>query len=484
LAQKNYNIVKNLVFSTITTFSSFFLFILLIFVGRLTGVKQSGIFNTALAVATIFEMFVDLGLRDLTARNVSRDKLLTQKYVGNLLSWKMTLCVTVYSIMLIVVNLFYDYSPDVRMAIYILTVSSFLKSMKYTFRVFFQAHDLFAYDTGLVLLERTSELIFGLIALFVYKTIFAFITAFALVRAADFIIALLILHFKISKIRLQFDWHFIKRLQKESLPLGMFFIILTVFSYIDILMLSKMCPDFNAAGLYSAAFRVYEGVSILPTIIYLVALPRLSELFVIDKKRHYNFAIRIVKYMFLMAIPVVVYGYFFSDFLLTNFYNSKPEFFVAQFALQALFVGIIFQYPNWMLNTILMSVDKQKIIMYVGLISLIFKVLLNLWAIPAYGYEGAAVATVCGEGMIFLLNSVYLRFHHLKVPVIKISFRPIIIGGIIASGFYFGLTYIPLIPLGIILGISYLLFLFLLKIFDQEEIAGFKNNLLGIIKSK
>lgn len=480
MADKKYNMLKNVIFSSITTFSSFFLFILLIFVGRLTGVEQNGVFNTALAVATIFEMFTDLGMRDLTVRNVSRDKSLTNRYIGNLLTWKISLCSMVYMAMLLIVNLFLDYPREVTMAIYLLTISAFLKSLKYSFRGFFQAHNLFSWDTGLVLLERTSVLIFGLIVLFTYRSIFPFVVCFAVVRAVDFLITLGVLHFKIGKVKFKFDFKFIFKLQKEAIPLGMFFIILTVFSYIDIVMLSKMSPDFNAAGLYGAAFRIYEGVTILPTILYLVALPRLSDLFINDQKRHKELAFRVVKYMFIMAMPIVVYGYFFSDFFLTTFYSSDPEFFQAAFALQLLFIGIVFQYPNWMLNTILISIDKQKIIMYVGLIALISKVILNLIIIPRYGYEGAAAATVFGEAMIFVLSTLYLAWHRIKIPVVRISIKPLLISGILIAAFHFGTEYLSLIPLGIILVFVYIGLLFALKTFDKEEIDGLKENIVAI----
>jgi O-antigen/teichoic acid export membrane protein len=288
-----------------------------------------------------------------------------------------------------------------------------------------------------------------------------------------------VLHIKIGKVRLKFDFKFIFNLQKEAIPLGMFFIILTVFSYIDIVMLSKMSPDFNAAGLYGAAFRIYEGITILPTILFLVALPRLSDLYVNDEKRHQELAFRVVKYMFIMAMPIVVYGYFFSNFFMQMFYSSEPDFFEAAFALQLLFIGIMFQYPNWMLNTILISIDKQKIIMYIGLIALVCKVILNLIVIPRFGYEGAAAATVFGEAMIFGLSTLYLAWHRIRIPVARISFKPLLISGILTASFHFGTQYLSLIPLGIILAFVYIGLLFALRTFDKAEINGLKDNILA-----
>ena len=129
MEKKEYNIVKNLLFSSISTLTTFFLFILLSFLGRVLGKEEYGIFTTALSIATIFEMFTDFGLRDISIRNVSQDKKLTGKYIGNLLIWKVLLCFVIYLFMLMIVNLL-GYETKTKLIIYILTGSAFLKNMK------------------------------------------------------------------------------------------------------------------------------------------------------------------------------------------------------------------------------------------------------------------------------------------------------------------------------------------------------------------
>jgi len=240
-----YSMVKNVVFSTITTFSSLFLFILLIFVGRVLGLVETGLFNTALFIATIFEMFTDLGMRDLTVRDIARDRTQTAKYLGNMITWKFLLCGLVYLVMLVFVRLVYADAPALRFAIYVLTVSAFLKSLKYSFRGFLQAYNLFSIDMILVIIERTSVLVVGLIILFVTRSIKMFILGFTLLRLIDFFITMIVLHFKVAKIIPRFDFEFIVRLQKKAIPFGMFFIILSIYSYIDGIMLERIFHSFR-----------------------------------------------------------------------------------------------------------------------------------------------------------------------------------------------------------------------------------------------
>lgn len=465
MGKKEYNIVKNITYSTLSTLTTFFLFILLTFVGRLLGKEEYGVFTTGLAIATIFEMFTDFGLRDLSVRNVSRKKELTQKYIGNIFIWKSLLCLGVYLVMLVIVN-FLGYDGQTKLVIYILTFSALLKNMKYTFRLFFQAHDYFGWDTILVFIERTALLGIGLAALFHWNALLPFTISFAAVRLFDFIITMVILRLKIAPIKLKFDFNFMKKLQLEALPLGLFFVILTVFSYIDTVMLSLM-REFGEVGLYNAAFKLYEGITIIPTIFWLVILPRLSELYHSNPGHHKRLAIKSVKYMFVAGIPTLTYGILFSEFLITFFF--KGEYVPAILTLQILLFGIAFQYPNWMINSTLISMNKQRVIMYLGLGGLVFKVIANLILIPHYGYNGSAVTTVIAEFLIFAGATIYLYKHQLKVPVLSLAVKPILASVLIFVVFKY-LSAIPIVPLVLLSGVIYIAAIFILKTFDRDEI--------------
>lgn len=477
MEHKKYNIVKNLFFSSISTLTTFLLFLLLTFLGRILGSSEYGVFTTALSIATIFEMFTDFGLRDISIRNVSRNKHETEKYIGNLLIWKILLGFVVYAVMLIVVNIL-GYEGKIKTIIYILTISSFLKNMKYTFRIFFQAHDSFGWDTLLVVIERVSLLGFGLAVLFRWKSLMPFTICFASVRVVDFLITLIVLRFKISPIKLHFNFRFMKNLQIEAFPLGLFFVILTLFSYIDTVMLSLM-RTYSEVGLYNAAFKIYEGITIVPTIFWLVFLPRLSELYTINQDHHRGLAIRGVRYMFMTGLPTLTYGIILSGFLIRFFFQQ--EFEGAILTLQILFFGIAFQYPNWMLNATLISINKQKVMMVLGLFSLIMKIGLNLILIPAYGYNGSAVATVISELFLFVGLSIYLFNHRIKLPIGELTVKPLLASLIV----YMLFKLFPMIPMIPMIGMSaaiYVVSLWLMKGFYPDEIDTILRNAHILIK--
>ncbi len=469
---------RNLLYSGISTLTNFFLFILLIFVGRELGVQEYGIFTFALAFVTMFELLTDFGLRDISVRNVARNKALTEKYIGNIIIWKLLLCVVIYMIIIIVMNIL-QYDSRTKLVVYILALSSFLKSFKQSFRIFFQVHDRFDLDTLLVCVERFSLLIICMMALIFWKQLIIFALFFTGVRLLDFIITLLVLKRKIISFKLQFDFNFMKQLQMEAVPLGTFYFVLVILSSISTVMLSKMC-GFREVGLYNAAFQIYEGVTILPTIFYAVILPRLSELYTTEPQHHRQLSIDVVKYMFVIALPLVTYGIVLSQFFIQKFFEA--DFIEAVLALQILFFGIAFQFPNWMLNTILISINKQKKILYFGFIGLLLNIILNLILIPRFTYEGAAVATVLAEALMFLCAIVYLYRHYVRIPLMNVIVKPVLATGIIAVIFL--TIHISTILLILLSTVFYCLMIYLLKVFDKQELRKFMDSLITMFGSK
>jgi len=469
--EKKYNIVKNLFYSSISVLTTFFLFIILASIARHLGAEKYGIFTLALSVAAIFEMFTDFGLRDISVRNVSQRKEFTEKYIGNLLVWKVLLSFFVFVVMIGVVNIL-GYDARTKLIIYVLAPSSFLKNMKFTMRIFFQIHDQFHWDTILVFVERACLLGVVMAVLFKWHAILPIAICFSSVRLVDLLLTLLVLRWKISPIRLRLDFRFMKKLQLEALPLGFFFVILTIYSYIDTVMLSLM-RGLDDVGMYNAAFRFYEGVTILPTIFWLVILPRLSELFTTNREHHQRLAIRSVKYMFAIGIPVLIGGVIFSRFVIESFLGN--EYIPAILTLKILFIGIVFQYANWMLNATLISMSRQKVILALGTIGLLFKIILNIILISLYGYNGSAVATVLGEFIIFLCAFVYLNRRFTRIPIYPVILKPAIAGGIACLGFYM-LNGLPLVLTFLLIGLVYVAVLLLLRTFDKHELNVFIEN--------
>jgi len=462
-----YSMAKNLVLSSLSTMSYVFLFILLTTVGKVSGSYQYGIYTTALSLANIFEIFTDFGLRDTSVRNVARNKLLTGDYLGGLLIWKGLLSLLTFLLVYLLIHLM-GYASDIRLIIYILTISAFLKNYKYTLRSFLQIHDYFQWDTFLVFIERFGLMTVGLAVILKWKVILPLAIGTVIVRIIDVGIILYLLNSKIAPIRLKTNFPFMLTLQKEAFPLGLYFLIVITFSYIDSVMLS-LIKTYHHVGLYNAAFRIYEGATLLPSIFWMVFLPRLSELYPIAKERYLKLSFIGIKFLILFALPIVSYGYLFSDKIIIFFFNN--DFLPAIITLKILLLGLLFQYLSWMLNAILISMDRQKAIFALGGIALAVKVALNSLFIPSMANNGAALATFISEFAFFTAVTIYLKLIDFHLPILRFMLKPLLAA--LAMYFVgFRITNWPLPLVIFICGLIYFISLFLTKAIDQGELQS------------
>jgi len=458
------SLAKNTFYSALVSFSNLFLLGLLILGGRYLGSVNYGIFTFALAFAFMFEIFTDLGLSDLSQREVARDKELAGPYFGNLLLWKLVLSMAVFVALVLTINLLKS-SPETRLAVYLLGFATILKSFKITCRAFFRAFERFDLDFLTAYIERCALLATGTVVLLLGGGLISFALIFVIVRAFDLALTLGILNWKIVRIIPKFNFTFLKKLQIKALPFGLFSIVMILYAYTDTVMLSFMRTDAEV-GWYNAAYKIYEGLIVFPWIICAVLYPRLSQLFISDKNTHFLLSSKAVKYMFIISFPIIICGIMLSKNIINILFGE--EFQNSVVALQILLGGIIFVFQIQLFQTILNSIDKQKVVMYVGLTGLVVNIFLNLLLIPKYGFKGAAATTIASELMVFSIYYFYLHRSYFKISIWKLSLKPffasLIVGGVVWR--FNNLSLITL--LFIILGL-YLFSLFCFKTFDSKE---------------
>jgi O-antigen/teichoic acid export membrane protein len=123
----------------------------------------------------------------------------------------------------------------------------------------------------------------------------------------------------------------------------------------------------------------------------------------------------------------------------------------------------------------MITMDKQKIILYAAIFGLFFNVTLNLFLIPSFGYLGAAVATIAVELMVFLLLSVcmYRVIQDITgwVLVGKSILSLLIPVLVVAWLFPGGLLYLKIV----LINLCFLVLLYFLGVFEQEELETVSN---------
>ena len=401
---------RNLAYASVSAASAGLLLILFIVAGRTLGDVEFGKFSFALALGTIFETLMDFGLHQVTIRAVARDRSQATALLHHTLGIKL-IWTTAALIALVATATILRSEWDVRLACYLLGGSLVLRSYMLTIRGVLQGLERFGWDSFLVVADRAILLVFGVAALAAGGGLRSLAIAFVLARATALAASAWMTHAYLGGIGLRFDRAIWRELQTTALPLGFFLVVLNLYAYVDGVMLGVMRTDVET-GLYTAAYRVYEGLSYATSVIAAVLSPRLSALYGgerADRAAHRRLALLGLAGSTALALVVGVIAYRFATPLMTVLFGE--DFAQAAAPFRILCLGLGFVFAIWVLHAIAISVNRERLLLTTGIVGLVVNVGLNLYLIPHDGASGAALATVAGEGvsLVVLVYGLWTR---------------------------------------------------------------------------
>jgi len=468
------SLVKSTVQYTLSSVSTLFLFVLLIVAGRYLGAADFGRFSFALALFFLFDPILDPGLYHLLIREIARRKESAEEYLAHALTWKLFVAPFVFVLIVIFANMIQG-SKLTLQAVYLMAIAGFLKSVKDSFRTTLLAHEYFGLDAISLGIERISLLLFGFWALVTGGGLLALCWVFVLVRLFDLVIIGGMVRQKVCKVHLGYDFSFVKALVISAIPIGGFYITINIYNYIDTVMISIFKSEAEV-GWYNASYKLYEGLLIIPGIIGTVLMPRLSQLYVSGRDEFAELCRRGIKYICVVALLVAVNGILLSDSIITMLFGESYE--ASILSLEILLGGIVFVYLVNFLQTVMITADQQRMILYLAGCGLLVNVGLNVLLIPEYGYVGAAAATVIVEVMVCVLLFVYMHRLVGQIGLLNVLARPVIC--VLVPVLFILLFPVDLVYVKIgIINVSFVVLLYLTRVFDAEEMRAISGVLWG-----
>jgi O-antigen/teichoic acid export membrane protein len=390
---------RNMAYASISAGSAVLLLLLFVVAGRTLGEVELGKFSFALALGMIFETLMDFGLHQVTIRAVARDNSRATELLHHTLGIKLVWMVGALSA-LVVTATWLRPEWDVRVACYLLGGSLVLRSYMLTIRGVLQGLELFGWDSTVVAVDRAILLVFGVTALWSGTGLRGLVIAFVLARAVALGVTAWLTHARLGGIGFRFDREIWRDLQTTAVPFGLFLVVINLYSYVDSIMLGKMRGDAET-GLYTAAYKTYEGLAYAASMVAAVLTPRLAELFVSDRRQHRRVALLGVDGSASLALAIGGVAYVIAAPLLVLIYG--PEFAPAAEPFRILCLGLVFVFAIWVLHAVAISINRERLLLQTALVGLTVNVGLNLYVIPRMGPNGAALATVVGEAVSMLI---------------------------------------------------------------------------------
>ena len=278
------------------------------------------------------------------------------------------------------------------------------------------------------------------------------------------------------------------RFRAHIVPLLILFVntlAITVYSNIDILMLGIFAND-DAVGVYSVSSKMYQIIKLLINAIIVVTIPRLALLLGNENKEQYNRLLnRVLKCVIVFMLPVITGMCLLSKegvLILggERYIEGWTSLRILSFALIPAALNGVF------LDGILVVNRKEICCLIATIASALLNILLNLFMIPLYGIEGAALTTFASELTGCLLAVFFSRdCHKLRFRIDK-DYISAFIGcfAIIACCFIFSSIDNIVRRVAISIISSGLLYFLILKLFKNSIIRGITDSIVNRVKQK
>lgn len=470
-------IAKNTLWLLVSQILSYLLiFFATIYSARYLGVENFGILSLAIAFTGIFVVFADLGLSTLTIREVSRKKYLKSKYLANFILFKIFLAILTIFFTFIAVSILY-YPYQVRLIIYVMTLSMILNSFAVLISSIFQAYEKMEYLSIGTFISSALVLLGIMLAIYFHFEVLAFAIVYLVTNTILFIFYISIYIWKFSLPSLELDMSFWKENIKLALPFGVTGVFVTIYYWIDTVMLSAMVGN-DAVGLYNAAYRLVLVLLFVPSIFNMVIFPLMSQFYLTSRKSLKIAYKKYFKYMAILGIPLGFGIVLLAKKIVILIFGGEYIGSVIAFQILVWSATIIFMSSAF--ARLLEASDKQMVITKITGICAVVNILLNLVIIPQFSYIGASVVTVLTELLSFILglkavsNMGYGSSRVEVITLIKIFISSLVMSIFIIIFYNFNIIYLILSSL-----IIYFMALYSLNVLDNEDIK-----LISIILNK
>lgn len=223
-----------------------------------------------------------------------------------------------------------------------------------------------------------------------------------------------------------------RRLMTMGFPIFLATTFATVYAQIDSVMLKNMM-DNAATGIYGQGRQALAILVMVPALFGLAFFPSMARYGQESARDAARLGERAMRFILMGVIPLTLFVMFTARAIIQWFEQGHPAgaellFQDSIIVMQIGIWGLPLQAMAVVMNRLLMTAEKEKHFVAIGLVPMILNVLLNLYLIPRYSYYGAAVATVVSLLVNVAMHYLFLRPTEFLPPLRKAMLGPLLAG--------------------------------------------------------
>lgn len=440
-------------------------FIWTILIARYLGVSDYGILGFAISLTGILAITTDFGISTYIVRDIATDYASSPKYLGNAIPLKTLFAAGTFILTLIILIIMKSDEFIITITL-LFTIEMIIKSFINLFNGYFQAFEKVKYQGIGNTILNIILFVFILISIFTDLGLYGIVISYIMANIIALVYEYYVLNKHISKPKFEFDKEFCKTMTLLSLPFAITGILYSVYYSIDVVMLTNMIGNY-ATGIYNATYKLIAVLNLFYSIYIAVIFPVMSKFFKNDKKLLLISYEKSIKYLMLVMIPLAIATMFYSLDIIQLIYGHQYD--AASSVLSILIWTVCLLFISGAGNNLLNASHKEVTVTKIYAIAAAFNIILNLFMIPYFSYNGAAITTVLSDILIVALQTyvIYKLGHRvnrkLYYDLIKIITGSIILG---IALYFLNLNMWVAIPVGIII---YLATVYLLRVFDKDD---------------
>ena len=428
------------------------------------GESGFGDYITVVTFIYIFSVFADLGLYSIVVREISREGADEKKIISNAFTLRLTAGFFILGGAYFI-SLLFPYSDKVQYGVAVAALGFWILSNIQVLMGLFQKH--LAMDKVAIaeIAGRVVQLFF--IWYFItYDFGFLYIISAIFLGAAINFILVLRFASKYTKIKLQFDFKFWKKLLVQSYPLAISAILVLIYFKLDTIFLSVMKTS-EAVGIYGLSYKILENLIFFPAMIVGLTMPIMSKYIFTNRDKFKSVVQRTLNFLIIAFAPIAFGVIMTSDKIIKLF--SDEGFRDSPMVLNILIVALGFIFLGALFSNVLIAANRQKRLAQIYFVGMIFNVIANFIFIPRYSYFGAAATTVATELLVTALM-IYVIYKTVKfIPSFKVLFKALLASLLMACAL-FHFSHLNIFFLAFIGAAVYLPVIYFIGGISKEEI--------------
>lgn len=380
-------------------------FLFFIYVARVFGLTDFGIFSFALAFVGLFIVFADCGISITATRRLSLHAEAIKDF-RSMLGLKFALLAVVFFTLLLATLLVSD-EEIVRVSILLVGLYTFSASFIDTLSAYYRSAERMEYEALFQLLHVILASGIAATLVFLAPRIVNVSLGYAIggmiaVAAASLFFA--------AQVKLEgprIDFAYWRQLLAEAWPLGLVAVAAVIYNQIDQVMLGLMRNQ-TEVGLYSAAFRIAVLMMLPGAMVVRSIFPRLVRSFR-DDAAMLRVWRRLIAILTCLSLSLLGVGLLLAEQILISAYGYG--FTEATHIFKVLVLASAVNMFCLAFHFLYVSSGRQRTVLVVAAVTALSNIVLNYLLIPTHGMVGAAYTTLFSMVEMVVLYAVIFMWH-------------------------------------------------------------------------